>query len=132
LDCGGKRSATPLSERTKHHAKSTGLRTSESAAPLRSAGAVQNAAELELGQRQDYNSPMSAATIQNELLNLPASERARLLELLWNSLSDPEIQTRETTWAEESERRINAYDAGELKARAAADVFNELEKKLRQ
>ncbi len=74
---------------------------------------------------------MSAATIQNELLNLPASERARLLELLWNSLSDPQIKTREAAWTEESERRINAYDAGELKARAAADVFNDLEKKLR-
>jgi len=75
---------------------------------------------------------MSAATIQNELLSLPASERARLLELLWNSLSDPQIQPREAAWAEESERRIKAYDAGELKARAAADVFNDLEKKLRQ
>jgi putative addiction module component (TIGR02574 family) len=74
---------------------------------------------------------MSAATIQNELLNLPASERARLLDLLWNSLSDTTIQGRETAWAEESERRINAYEAGDLKARAAAEVFKDLEKKLR-
>ena len=74
---------------------------------------------------------MSAATMQNELLNLPASERARLLDLLWNSLSDATIQARETAWAEESERRIKAYEVGDLEARAAADVFNDLEKKLR-
>lgn len=74
---------------------------------------------------------MSAATIQNELLNLPASERARLLDLLWNSLSDATIQAREAAWAEESERRIKAYEAGDLKARAAADVFNDLEKTFR-
>jgi putative addiction module component (TIGR02574 family) len=79
----------------------------------------------------DYDSPMTAATIQNELLNLPASERARLLDVLWNSLSDVTIQAREVAWAEESERRINAYEAGDVKARAAADVFNDLEKKLR-
>jgi hypothetical protein len=41
------------------------------------------------------------------------------------------MQAREAAWAVESERRINAYEAGELKARAAADVFNDLEKKLR-
>jgi putative addiction module component (TIGR02574 family) len=80
----------------------------------------------------DYDLPMSAATIQNELLNLPASERARLLDVLWNSLSDATIQAREVAWAEESERRINAYEAGDVKARAAADVFNDLEQKLRQ
>lgn len=74
---------------------------------------------------------MSAATIQNELLNLPAGERARLLGVLWNSLSDATIQAREAAWAEESERRIKAYEAGALNARAAADVFTDLEKKLR-
>jgi putative addiction module component (TIGR02574 family) len=74
---------------------------------------------------------MSAATFQNELLNLPASERARLLDLLWDSFSDASIRAREAAWAEESERRIKAYEAGDLKARAAADVFQDLERKLR-
>ena len=75
---------------------------------------------------------MSTATMRSELLNLPAQERARLIDLLWDSLSQPEIKARETAWADESERRVESYERGDLKARDAAQVFEELQKKLRQ
>ena len=75
---------------------------------------------------------MSVATIQNELLNLPATERARLIDFLWDSLSEPELKLRETAWATESERRIDAYESGALKARDAHAVFAELKKGLRK
>ena len=75
---------------------------------------------------------MSVVTIQNELLNLPVSERARMIDFLWDSLSEPELKLRETTWAAESERRIDAYEAGTLKARDAQTVFAELKKGLRK
>ncbi|MGA3284759.1 MAG: addiction module protein [Verrucomicrobiota bacterium] len=42
---------------------------------------------------------MSVATIQNELLNLPATERARMIDFLWDSLSEPELKLREAAWA---------------------------------
>jgi hypothetical protein len=48
---------------------------------------------------------MSVVTIQNELLNLPATERARLIDVLWESLSEPELKLREAAWAVESEQR---------------------------
>jgi putative addiction module component (TIGR02574 family) len=73
---------------------------------------------------------MSVATIQNELLNLPATERVRLIDVLWDSLSEPEFKLREMAWAAESERRIDAYESGVLKARDAQAVFAELKKGL--
>jgi len=71
---------------------------------------------------------MSVAALQDELLKLPATERARLIEVLWNSLSEPELKSREAAWAAESERRIDAYEAGRLQARDAQTVFAELKK----
>jgi putative addiction module component (TIGR02574 family) len=73
---------------------------------------------------------MSVATIQNELLNLPATERVRLIDVLWDSLSEPEFKLREAAWAAESERRIDAYESGALKARDAQTVFAELKEEL--
>ena len=69
---------------------------------------------------------MGVAALQDELLKLPATERARLIEVLWNSLSEPELKSREAAWAAESERRIDAYEAGRLQARDAQTVFAEL------
>ncbi|MEK7686511.1 MAG: addiction module protein [Verrucomicrobiota bacterium] len=73
---------------------------------------------------------MSVATIQAEVLSLPATERAKLIEVLWDSLSEPSVKAREAAWAEESERRIDAFEAGSLKARDAKAVLAELRKSL--
>ena len=73
---------------------------------------------------------MSVTAIQDEILGLPATERVRLIDVLWDSISKPELKAREADWAAESERRIDALDAGKLTARAAADVFADLKKGL--
>ena len=75
---------------------------------------------------------MSVTAIQNEVLNLSAKDRAQLIDLIWASLSEPEIKAREAAWAAESERRIDACDNGKLTARDAADVFSDLKKNLRK
>jgi putative addiction module component (TIGR02574 family) len=75
---------------------------------------------------------MSVAAIRDEALNLPAAERAKLIDALWDSLSSNETQAREPVWAAESERRIDAYDARTLKARDAESVFEELRKDFRK
>jgi putative addiction module component (TIGR02574 family) len=75
---------------------------------------------------------MSVTAIQEEILGLPAAERARLIDVLWQSISPPEQQTREAAWAAESERRIDAYDAGEITAREAADVLADLKRDVRR
>jgi putative addiction module component (TIGR02574 family) len=73
---------------------------------------------------------MSVTAIQDEVLGLPVTERARLIDLLWGSFSKPEQQARKAAWAAESERRIDAFDAGRLTARDAAEVFADLKKGL--
>jgi len=73
---------------------------------------------------------MSVTAIQDEILGLPATERARLMDLLWSSFSKPEQQAREGAWAAESERRIDAFDTGQLTARDAAEVFADQKKGL--
>ena len=75
---------------------------------------------------------MSVTAIQDEILGLPATDRARLIDVLWNSISTPGQQARETAWAAESERRIDAYDTGKLTAREAKEVFADLKKGLRK
>jgi putative addiction module component (TIGR02574 family) len=75
---------------------------------------------------------MSLTAIQKEILGLPAVERARLIDVLWASISEPEQQAREAAWAKESERRIDAHDAGKLAARDATHVFAALKKGLRK
>lgn len=71
---------------------------------------------------------MSVTAIQSEVLSLSVTDRARLLDVIWESLSEPETKAREAAWAAESERRIDAYDSGKLTARPAADVFTDLKK----
>jgi len=75
---------------------------------------------------------MSVATIQAEVLGLPAEERAKLIDVLWDSLSLPEVRSQEAAWAAESERRIDAVEAGKLKAQDAAKVFSKLRNRLRR
>ena len=63
---------------------------------------------------------MTVAAIRTEVLGLPAEERVKLIDVLWDSLSLPELKSREAAWAAESERRIDAFEAGRLTARDAA------------
>jgi len=48
-----------------------------------------------------------------------------------HGMSRPEIRAREITWATESERRIDAFESGRLKARDANEVFRDLKEHLR-
>ena len=73
---------------------------------------------------------MSITAIQNELLNLPVDERLHMIDVLWDSVTGPEIKAREAAWAAESERRIDAFESGALTARDAATVFADLKQRL--
>ena len=75
---------------------------------------------------------MSIAAIQNEILGLSAEERAKLIDFLGESLSAPEIKSREMAWAAESERRIDAFEAGKLGTRDAKEVLADLRDSLRK
>ena len=59
---------------------------------------------------------MSLTSIQKEIFQLDPSERAMLIDLLWESLDEARVTEIEAKWASESEERIDAFDRGELAA----------------
>jgi putative addiction module component (TIGR02574 family) len=66
--------------------------------------------------------------ILRQLLSLPVETRAKLAEQLLESLEPPDERNRRL-WAEEAERRIEAYDRGEIEAVDGEVVFERLRKK---
>jgi putative addiction module component (TIGR02574 family) len=75
---------------------------------------------------------MSLTSIQNEIQNLDPSERASLIDLLWDSLDSEHMKEIETKWAAESEDRIDAFEAGELPAVDGPSSLEELRSSLRK
>lgn len=57
---------------------------------------------------------MSLTSIQNEISRLTPTERAMLIDILWESLDEARVKETEAKWAAESERRIDAVERGEL------------------
>jgi putative addiction module component (TIGR02574 family) len=56
-------------------------------------------------------------------ISLSPQDRARLAELLLASIEEPVRPDVEAAWDAEIERRLAAYDRGDLKAIDAEDVF---------
>lgn len=69
---------------------------------------------------------IEARQILENALALPPVERAAIVESLLSSLDQPDARI-DDVWAEEAERRIAAYEAGQMKAIPAADVFQEFD-----
>jgi putative addiction module component (TIGR02574 family) len=71
---------------------------------------------------------MSTATKQilENALALPAIERAVIVESLLTSLDHPDASIDEL-WAEEAEKRLAAFEAGQMEAIPADEVFKEFE-----
>jgi putative addiction module component (TIGR02574 family) len=67
----------------------------------------------------DLTMSSSMAEISQKALCLPVDERAALIDQLFDSIDEDLSPQRrheiERAWAEESERRIDAVDGGELK-----------------
>lgn len=66
----------------------------------------------------------SLKKIEEQAKALSAEERAKLAESMLESLHAP-VSEIEAAWAEEIERRVAAFDRGEIPAYAAEDVFAE-------
>ncbi len=66
----------------------------------------------------------SLKKIEEQAKALSAEERAKLAEAMLESLHTP-VSEIEAAWAEEIERRVAAFDRGEIPAYAAEDVFAE-------
>ncbi len=58
---------------------------------------------------------------------LPPAERARLVDELLSSLDEPD-EAIQAQWAEEAERRLAAFDQGEMRAIEADQALTKLHK----
>lgn len=64
--------------------------------------------------------------LEQQALSLNAEERAKLAEVVLESLTIP-LAAVEDAWAHEIEQRVAAYDRGEMRVYDAEDVFAEAE-----
>jgi len=68
---------------------------------------------------------VTLAEIEEQARQLSAEDRARLAEILLESLQDGPSAEIEAAWNTEIEARVAAFDRGESQTHAAADVFAE-------
>jgi putative addiction module component (TIGR02574 family) len=77
---------------------------------------------------------MSLSSISQTVLELPMQERAALIDQLFDSidaeLNTEERATNEAKWAAESERRVDAVDAGEMKTIDGATAIANLRRSI--
>ena len=66
----------------------------------------------------------SLKQVEEQALSLNPEERAKLAEVMLESLSLPLAEIEEA-WAQEIEQRVAAYDRGDIPSYAAEDVFAE-------
>jgi putative addiction module component (TIGR02574 family) len=69
----------------------------------------------------------TAEDLEREALQLDVKERARLAERLLASLDSLSAVELESLWATEAERRLAAYDRGDLEAVSSEQVLAEAE-----
>jgi putative addiction module component (TIGR02574 family) len=74
---------------------------------------------------------MTTATqaILKQALSLDPVDRAELIEELFHSFDKSYDEKIDARWAEESEARIDAYDAGKISADSAKAVFERINKR---
>lgn len=69
--------------------------------------------------------------LEQQAQMLTPEERARLVEVLLESLREAPSAEIEAAWDREIEQRIAAYDRGEVQTFSAEDVFAEARRLLR-
>jgi putative addiction module component (TIGR02574 family) len=67
--------------------------------------------------------PDTAADLAVRGKQLPPEERERLVDELLESLNEPAAAELDAAWSAEIERRLTAYDRGEVRALSAEEVF---------
>jgi len=77
-----------------------------------------------------YSHLMSIVDLEAKALSLPAPDRARLAEVLLQSLDELSAEENERLWAEEARRRDAEIDNDSGRARPAADVLRDARARL--
>jgi hypothetical protein len=69
--------------------------------------------------------------IENQVIGLPHRDRARLALALIESLDPGKDEDAAELWLDEAERRIAAYDAGEIESHDAEQSLLDIERQLK-
>jgi Putative addiction module component len=77
-----------------------------------------------------YTAGVNRSDLETELLRLPAEERARLAEILLESLDALSNEENRRLWLEEARRRDAELDADPSRGRPAEDVFRDARARL--
>ena len=72
---------------------------------------------------------VAVGKILKQAITLPAIDRAELVEELLTSFDFPERPHIDALWAKESERRLEAFTAGKIKAKSAQKVFEQIQRR---
>jgi putative addiction module component (TIGR02574 family) len=70
--------------------------------------------------------PPTLTEIAELALSLPAEDRAKLADILLESLPDAPLPEIEAAWKDEIERRVASHNRGESTTYAAEDVLAEV------
>jgi len=70
--------------------------------------------------------PMTKEQILAEAMKLDAKERDALADELWRTVDHDSEHDIDAGWAEEAERRIAAYQRGEVQAKPVDEVIQRL------
>ena len=65
----------------------------------------------------------TAAELARQGRQLPREDRERLVDDLLESLNEPAVAELDVAWSAEIDRRLAAYDRGEVLAVSAEEVF---------
>jgi putative addiction module component (TIGR02574 family) len=74
---------------------------------------------------EDIDMSDTLKELEKKAKALTAEERARLAEVLLESLHDTPLLEIEAAWDREIEERVAAYDRGEVQTVSAEEVFAE-------
>ncbi len=74
--------------------------------------------------------PTSLSELERELSALPVEQRAELASFLLATLEPADEGDIEAAWIQEAERRLAAFEAGEMEVVSAEEVFAEARRRL--
>jgi putative addiction module component (TIGR02574 family) len=73
---------------------------------------------------------MDGAVLEKEVLKLSAVEKAQIIDALWQSLDPAEQKSIDRAWLAESQDRLKAFRAGEIKALEGESALLSIESEL--
>jgi len=73
---------------------------------------------------------MESAILAKEVLQLSPFEKAQMIDALWQSLDPAEQKSIDRAWLAESQDRLKAFRAGEIKALDGASAIQSIESEL--